>query len=74
MGDLRNKAAKMERDAAVRAMQARMEAKPAADPPRCRCGHTAQDTSLWAWSGDRVIPAGVFCAACLPPALDAMLK
>lgn len=74
MGDLRNKFAKMERDAAVRAMQARMEAKPSAAPPRCQCGHTAQDKPLWAWSGDRTTKAGVFCAACLPPALSAMLK
>lgn len=71
MGDLRNKFAKIERDEAVRALQARMEAKPPSAPPRCRCGHTAQEKPLWAFSGDRDYAPGYFCLACLPAGLRA---
>src|SRR5213078_1542878 len=41
MGDLRNKARKLEEEARIKAMQARLEAKPKGEPIRCQCGLTS---------------------------------
>lgn len=70
MGDLRNKFDKQERDEAHRRFMAEhYPPPPAPKPAKCLCGNTALETHLWAWSGDRNIPAGVYCTGCLPPRL-----
>ena len=74
MGDLRNKFAKMAVTERIQAMQRRLEGKrPTSGLPRCRCGHSAQDTTLWGWSGVNKVNAGVFCASCLPNDLRSVL-
>lgn len=70
MGDLRNKMAKLARDEEHRRYMAEHYPPPLAPKPaKCQCGNTHLEAHLWAWSGDRNIPSGVYCTGCLPPGL-----
>lgn len=49
MGDLRNKFAKQERDARHREWLAKhFPESPLPPPPRCQCGNTSYETTIWA--------------------------
>ena len=67
MGDLRNKARKQEEEARIKAMRARLEAKPKGEPIRCQCGLTAdQVPTMWAVQAERWAAVQFYCPACLP--------
>ena len=71
MGDLRNKARKIEEEARIKAMRARLEAKPKGEPIRCQCGLTADQVPImWAHQADRWSPVRFYCPECVPPVLN----
>lgn len=74
MGDLRNKIAKIEGAKRDKVAMNRLIGRPddwehtptpTKPLPKCRCGLTWQDTTLWTFSSDRR-PAVYFCPVCLP--------
>jgi len=70
MGDLRNKARKQEEEARIKAMRARLEAKPKGDPIRCQCGLTAdQVPTMWAHQAGRWSGVEFYCSDCIPAVL-----
>ena len=76
MGDLRNKAAKQERDEAHRQYLAkRFPAASQAPPIRCQCGLTPDKVSvMWAHQTDRWSAVRFYCPSCLPDDLDRVAK
>lgn len=76
MGDLRNKAAKQEREEARhRYMAQRYPKDPPPPPIHCQCGlDPAEVSAMWAVPGlDRWSPAVFYCSACIRPICIAFL-
>lgn len=69
MGDLRNKFAKQERDARVRAMQRRLYPEtPPASPLACGgCGKTVYETEIYSLPRGHFDPPRFSCVDCMDP-------
>jgi hypothetical protein len=77
MGDLRNKIAKQERDAAVQAMQRRLEASRPAERQEAvtcgGCGVSCLEAEVYSLPVGRWDPARFSCRACMPEDLRSLL-